>query len=127
MSVAPENRAPVSVDEDVEFLAEQITALKELGRQESVSEGEIYDFSIRWGAALAGRLPRLAHYNALGLLTDADVRRFLSLCDELRGLSDLAERLGLVRPLLPDERAATVGGYHRLRMRSRVGKRRRRR
>lgn len=90
--------APVSIDDDVEWLTEQIQALKQLGRQDDVDDGRIYDFSIRWGTALAGRLPRLVHYSSRGLLADADERRFQALCDELRGLSDLIDRIGLARP-----------------------------
>ncbi|HYY02228.1 MAG TPA: hypothetical protein VE908_22185, partial [Mycobacterium sp.] len=59
---------------------------------------EKYDFSIRWGTALAGRLPRLVHYSARGLLDDADERRFQALCDDLRRLSELIDRIGLAQP-----------------------------
>jgi hypothetical protein len=93
------NLAPVTVDDDVEWLTEQIQALKQLGRQDDVDDGEKYDFSIRWGTALAGRLPRLVHYSSRGLLAEADERRFQALCDELRGLSDLIDRIGLARPV----------------------------
>ncbi|MDT5226400.1 MAG: hypothetical protein QOH94_193, partial [Mycobacterium sp.] len=54
----------ITVDDDIEWLTELVEALKELGRQEQVSDGEKYDFSIRWGTALAGRLPRLVHYSS---------------------------------------------------------------
>lgn len=124
MSVASEDRAPVTIDADVELLADQIQALEALGRNDPVDEGEIYDFSVRWGAALAGRLPRLLHYSSLGLLADADRHRFESLCADLRRVSDLAERLGLPRPLLSDDRAATAKERCRLRTRSRPAKRR---
>jgi hypothetical protein len=93
------NLAPVTIDDDVEWLTEQIQALKQLGRQDDVDDGEKYDFSIRWGTALAGRLPRLVHYSSRGLLAEADERRFQALCDELRGLSDLIDRIGLARPV----------------------------
>jgi hypothetical protein len=92
------NPAPITIDDDVEWLTEQIEALKQLGRQDKVDDGQKYDFSIRWGTAMAGRLPRLVHYSSRGLLTDADERRFQALCEELRGLSDLIDRIGLARP-----------------------------
>jgi hypothetical protein len=92
------NPAPVTIDDDVEWLTEQIEALKQLGRQDEVDEGQKYDFSIRWGTAMAGRLRRLVHYSARGVLADADERRFQALCDELNGLSDLIDRIGLARP-----------------------------
>ena len=93
-----DNPAPVTIDDDVEWLTEQIQALKQLGRQDEVDDGKKYDFSIQWGTALAGRLRRLVHYSSRGLLADADERRFQALCDELRGLSDLIDRIGLARP-----------------------------
>jgi hypothetical protein len=95
-----DNLAPVTIDDDVEWLTEQIQALKQLGRQDDVDDSQKYDFSIRWGTALAGRLPRLVHYSSRGLLAEADERRFQALCDELRGLSDLIDRIGLARPVL---------------------------
>lgn len=93
-----EQHPPVSIDEDVELLREQIEALKKLGRQDDVSDGEIYDFSIRWGTALAGRLPRLVHYDDQGLLDQAAQREFHGLCHELRELTELAVRFGLTEP-----------------------------
>jgi hypothetical protein len=93
-----DNPAAITIDDDVEWLTEQIEALKALGQQDEVSDGEKYDFSIRWGTALAGRLPRLVYYSSRGLLDEADERRFQQLCDELRGLSGLIDRIGLVQP-----------------------------
>jgi hypothetical protein len=101
-----DNPAPITIDDDVELLTEQIQALKQLGQNGEVSDGEKYDFSIRWGTALAGRLPRLVHYSSRGLLADADERRFQALCDELRGLSDLIDRIGLVQPVFTERRPA---------------------
>lgn len=101
-----DNPAPISIDDDVEWLTEQIQALKQLGQNGEVSDGEKYDFSIRWGTALAGRLPRLVHYSSRGLLSEADERRFQALCEELRGLSDLIDRIGLVQPAFTEPRPA---------------------
>src|SRR5581483_11859567 len=94
-----DNPAPITIDDDVEWLTEQIHALKQLGQNGEVSDGVKYDFSIRWGTALAGRLPRLVHYSSRGMLDEADERRFQALCDELRGLSELIDRIGLVQPV----------------------------
>jgi hypothetical protein len=100
--------AAITVDDDIDWLTEQVEALRELGRQEQVSDGEKYDFSIRWGTALAGRLPRLLHYSSRGLLDLADEERFQALCDDLRELSDLVAKLGLVQPVFSAApRAAT--------------------
>ena len=97
-----DNRVPVSIDDDVEVLTEQIDALKELGRKDEVDDDEIYDLSIRWGTALSGRLPRLVHYSSLGLLEEADQRRFESLCEELRAVSELIGRFALARPVFAE-------------------------
>ena len=97
-----ENRVPVSIDDDVEVLTEQVNALKELGRKDEVDDDEIYDLSIRWGTALSGRLPRLVHYSSLGLLEEADQRRFESLCEELRAVSELIGRFALARPVFAE-------------------------
>jgi hypothetical protein len=97
---------PITIDDDVEWLTEQIQGLKQLGQQDDVDEGQKYDFSIRWGTALAGRLPRLVHYSSRGLLDEADERRFQALCDELRGLSDLIDRIGLTQPVFSDTPSA---------------------
>ena len=95
--------APISIDDDLAWLSELAQALKQLGAQRDVDQGQTYDFSIRWGTALAGRLPRLVHYSSRGMLTADDERRFHDLCNELRGLSDLIERLRLTRPALSSQ------------------------
>lgn len=91
----------VDAGDDLEFLREQVEALKQLGQRESVSEGDIYDFSIRWGTALAGRLPRLVHYSSMDRLDRADETAFASLCDDLRALAALIGRFKLAEPELP--------------------------
>jgi hypothetical protein len=96
----------IDINADVELLNEQIRALKELGSQGQVSEGQRYDFSIRWGTIQAGRLRRLVHYNALGMLTDADERRFQELCAELRSLSGLIDRFRLAQPVFTEGKPA---------------------
>jgi hypothetical protein len=102
MTTTQRGRVPISIDDDVELLTEQIRALKELARHDEVEDDQVYDLKIGWGTALAGRLRRLVHYSSRGSLDDADERRFQSLCTELRSVSDLVERLGLARPALPD-------------------------
>lgn len=101
----------MDIDDDIELLTEQTEALKQLGARggdDPVSEGQRYDFSIRWGTAMAGRLRRLAHYSALGELDDADERRFGALRDELHTLSDLIDRFGLAQPDFTPGRPATA-------------------
>jgi hypothetical protein len=99
----------VAIDSDVELITQQIAALKKLAAaddQEPIGEGRRYDFSIRWGTVLAGRLRRLVHYSALGRLDDADERRFQDLCHELRALSPLIDRFRLAQPNFTDGRPA---------------------
>jgi hypothetical protein len=91
----------VGIDDDVAVLTEQIRALRELGRHAEVQDAQLYDLSIRWGTALAGRLRRLTHYHGRGLLDDDAEARFAAVCDELRDVTDLVERFGLARPQLP--------------------------
>lgn len=102
MSTTAQRPGPTGIDDDLELLAGQIAALSELARIDDVTEGRVYDFGIRWGAALAGRFRRLVHYSCLGALDEADERRFQSLCDDLRSVSDLIERFGLVQPRFTD-------------------------
>jgi hypothetical protein len=100
MSAQPEDQTAIGVDDDVELIKRQIAALRELGQRGSVSEDEIYDFSIRWGTVLAGRVRRLAHYSALGLLAEADTAKFQALREELAELSGLIDGFRLTRPRL---------------------------
>lgn len=117
MSVASHDGNPVSIDDDVALLNEQIEALRRFGQRGDVDDEEIYDLSIRWGAALAGRLPRLTYYDSLGQLGDEDQQRFRSLCDQLRDLSPLIERFDLTRPRLPGSTDGQPTGGRRPRKR----------
>ncbi|MGB3473853.1 MAG: hypothetical protein WBA69_03610 [Mycobacterium sp.] len=91
----------ISVDDDVAVLTEQLRALRDLGRCSEIAEEHVYDLSIRWGTALAGRLRRLVYYHSRGLLDDDAERRFAAVCDELRAVTDLVERFDLAQPDLP--------------------------
>jgi hypothetical protein len=55
------------------------------------------DLTTRWSAALAERLQRVARHSSLGLLSQADERRFQALCEELHTLSDLIDRFELTQ------------------------------
>jgi hypothetical protein len=115
MSATPNpTREAIDIDNDVELITEQIKALTELAKkdaEEPISEGQRYDFSIRWGTVLAGRLRRLVHYSSLGRLDDADERTFHALCNELRTLSHLIDRFRLAQPNFTDGRPATAKRY----------------
>jgi hypothetical protein len=111
-----QTRTAIAIDADVELINEQIKALKELGRQDDeapISEGQRYDFSIRWGTVLAGRLRRLVHYRSLGMLDDADERTFRAVCDELRGLSHLIDRFRLAQPRFTEGQPARARRFRR--------------
>ncbi|WP_234787493.1 hypothetical protein [Mycolicibacter sinensis] len=91
----------VSIDDDVAVLTEQVRALRELGQRAQVEDVQIYDLSIRWGTALAGRLRRLAYYYGRGVLDDDAEHRLAQVCDDLRSVAHLVERFDLARPDLP--------------------------
>jgi len=91
----------INVGDDVAVLTEQLRALRELGQRSEVDDEQIYDLSIRWGTALAGRLPRLVYYHDRGMLDEDAERRFGAVCHELRTVADLVKRFGLARPELP--------------------------
>ncbi|MBZ4557303.1 hypothetical protein GBO17_04585 [Mycobacterium avium subsp. hominissuis] len=111
--MASPGRARIDITDDLAFVGEQIEALERLGGREDVDDERVYDLSIRWGVALAGRLPRMAHYSALGQLVEQDERRFQALCDRLRELSPLIDRFGLARPRLPGAADASANGRRR--------------
>ena len=99
------SRAPVDIDNDVELITGQIRALKDLAKQDDeapISEGQRYDFSIRWGTVLAGRLRRLAHYRSLGRLDETGERTFDALRNELHALAHLIDRFRLAQPNFTD-------------------------
>ena len=106
MTAQPEHETAVGVDDDVDLIQRQIAGLRALGQRGSMSEDEIYDFSIRWGTVLAGRVRRLAHYSALGLLAQADAAKFDALRQELNELTRLIDRFRLTRPRLAGDNAA---------------------
>jgi hypothetical protein len=58
----------------------------------------IYDFSIRWGVLLSGRLQRLDHYHQAGELTQDQERRYGKLREELKNAAPQAEHLGVAQP-----------------------------
>ncbi len=67
-------------------------------------EEQHHDLAMRWGSVLAERLQRVARRSALGVLSQADERRFQALCEELHTLSDLIDRFELTEQ---------VGGEYR--------------
>ena len=99
------NGGPPGIDRDLELLAEGIASLRELAPDPVASEDDarVYDFSIRWGTLLSGRLKRLEHYHRAGELAAGQRRRYRELRDELKQATPLAEGLGLGKPSVPLE------------------------
>ena len=96
---------PVAVDDDISRIAAEIDALRKLASDPEKAEdsARIYDFSIRWGVLLSGRLKRLEHYHRAGQLTEGQESRYRELRHEFKEAMPLIERLGLGRPRVPLE------------------------
>lgn len=89
-----------AAERDLDELCSQVTALRELAADPEVSadDDQVYDFSIRWGTMLAGRLQRLDYYYRRAGLTPSEAGRYEALLDELRAVAPTAKRLQLARP-----------------------------
>lgn len=88
------------VDADLDLMFAALKALRELASDPNKARqrGRVYDFSIRWGTLLHGRLERLAYYDGRGELAPDEQERYQALRSELRHSLPLVERLGLARP-----------------------------
>ncbi|WP_217249658.1 hypothetical protein [Streptomyces sp. AC602_WCS936] len=91
---------------DLDLLHDQVRQLRELADnpEQATDADRVYDFGIRWGAFLHGRLPRLTALDRRGMLTPAEQCRFADLRAELRDVEPLAKGLGLVVPPSDGER-----------------------
>ena len=87
----------VDVEADLDELFVQVRALRELVAEGNPSpeDGDVYDFSIRWGAMMSGRLPRIVHYLHRDQLAPRDRRRFDRLTAEFADLAGWIQRLRL--------------------------------
>ncbi|MCA3747986.1 MAG: hypothetical protein IN808_02470 [Rubrobacter sp.] len=97
--------SPPGIARDIELVAAAVRELRELAAdpRRSRSGDAIYDFSIRWGTLLMGRLQRVEHYHRRGELGPEDEKGYARLKRELREALPLADRLGLGRPPIPLE------------------------
>lgn len=89
------------VDTDLDLLFDQVKELRELADDpdKAHDSARVYDFSVRWGTFLRGRLERLAYYHSrAAALTPDQQARYQALCTELRQALPVVERLGLARP-----------------------------
>ncbi len=99
---------PAGIDVDLRMIAAEIEALCELASDPAKAEDRwrVYDFSIRWGVLISGRLKRVEHYYRLGELTNAQEARYRELRRELKRGMPLIEQLNLGRPGVPLEDGA---------------------
>jgi len=90
----------VGVDADLDVLFDQIKQLRELAGDpdRARDSARVYDFSIRWGTFLRGRLERLDYYYSRGTLTTGEQARYQDLRTELRRALPLVQQLGLGCP-----------------------------
>ena len=93
------------IDADLGMIFAETEALRELDsdRDKAEDSARVYDFSIRWGVLMSGRLMRLEHYYRAGDLTEDQERRYRKLRRELEDAMPLTERLDISRPTVPLE------------------------
>ncbi len=91
---------PPGIDRDIGLISAALQELCQISsdKQKAQDSARIYDFSIRWGVVLSGRLERLHHYHRTGALTQDQERRYQGLRRELDEAAPQAERLGIARP-----------------------------
>jgi hypothetical protein len=94
---------PPGIDEDMSAVAAGIRGLRDLALDPVGSEdgARVYDFSIRWGVLMSGRLKRLEYYYRTGDLTEYQEQRYRELRCELKEATPLAEGLGIGPPTVP--------------------------
>ena len=96
----PSSGRVIGVDTDLDLLFAQVEALRwlagDLGQVQD--RARVYDFSIRWGTFVHGRLERLAYFQCRGELGAEQQARYEKLCTQLRQALPLIDRLGLARP-----------------------------
>jgi hypothetical protein len=81
---------------DLDLLFAQLDELRNLA--EDPPSEVIYDFSIRWGTMLSGRLQRLDYYYERGELTADERERFEALARQYEDARETIDRLRLPRP-----------------------------
>jgi hypothetical protein len=92
----PERTSVPGVDEDLDLLFAQVDALREMPSEPD--DARVYDFSVRWGTLLSGRLERLRHYEDGSRLTPEQSDRYAKLRSQLHEMVPVIERLGLMKP-----------------------------
>ncbi|RCG21382.1 hypothetical protein DTL70_18250 [Streptomyces diacarni] len=97
---APYPRPVSGITADLDRAFAVLRQLRELAGDPAAARDDerVYDFSIRWGTLLSGRLERLAHYAARGELTGEQAKRYQELRARLRDAASSAARLDLADP-----------------------------
>ncbi len=87
------------------MVAAGIEALRGLASDPKKAQdgSRVYDFSIRWGVLMSGRMKRLEHYYRAGVLTDDQEQRYRKLRHELKDATPQIGRLGVAKPTVPLE------------------------
>jgi hypothetical protein len=104
MTSAP-GKGPPGIERDLEMLFTATEALRELASDPDKAQdgARIYDFNVRWGTLMSGRLMRLEHYYRAGELAEDQTRSYRELRHELKDAKPLTERLGISPPTVPLE------------------------
>lgn len=91
---------PPGIDRDMDMISAALEELRRLAsdKHKAQDDARIYDFSIRWGVLLSGRLLRLDHYHRAEELTPDQERRYRALGQGLMDVTPQAEHLGIARP-----------------------------
>ena len=102
MTVEP-GPGPPGIGTDLAMIFAETGALRELASDpEGAEDGaRIYDFNVRWGTLMSGRLLRLERYHRAGELTQDQERGYRELRNELKEVTPLIEHLGVARPTVP--------------------------
>ena len=96
---------PPGIDRDIGMVSAALEDLHRLASDEQQARdgAKTYDFSIRWGVVLSGRLERLDHYLREGRLTEHQRSNYQQLRRDLKDATPAMERLGLGKPRVPLE------------------------
>lgn len=96
---------PSGMDRDLGMIYAEIKALRELASDfgQAGDGAKVYDFSIRWGVLMSGRLRRVEHYYRADELTGDQTRRYREIRRELQDLAPRIESLGIRPPTVPLE------------------------
>jgi hypothetical protein len=94
------NAGPPGIDRDIGMIFAGVEELHRLAsdQQKAQDSARIYDFSIRWGVLISGRLERLEHYHRAGELTQDQEIRYQELREKLGVAASQAKSLGIARP-----------------------------